>query len=66
MTSTPDEGAGDGDGSGEGELPVLPDPLPRDAERAVARWSLLGEAVPVFAPGARYRLAGLLLAVPAL
>jgi hypothetical protein len=46
---------------------VLPDPVPRDGERALARWGLLGEgAVPVFTPGARYPLAGLLLAVPAL
>ena len=48
-------------------LPVLPDPVPRDAERALARWGLLGEgAGPVFAPGARYPLAGLLLALPPL
>ena len=48
-------------------LPVLPDPLPRDAERALARFGLLGEgAAPVFAAGARYPLAGLLLALPAL
>src|SRR6202034_2989301 len=48
-------------------LPVLPDPVGRDAERALARWGLLGEgAVPVFTPGARYPLAGLLLALPAL
>ena len=48
-------------------VPVLPDPVPRDGERALARWGLLGEgAVPVFTPGARYPLAGLLLAVPAL
>ncbi len=47
-------------------LPVLPDPVPRDGERAIARWGLLGEAAPVFAPGARYPLAGLLLALPAL
>jgi lambda repressor-like predicted transcriptional regulator len=48
-------------------LPVLPDPVPRQGERALARWGLLGEgAVPVFAPGARYPLAGLLLALPAL
>jgi transposase-like protein len=55
-------------GAAAGEpLPVLPDPVPRDAERALARWGLLGEgAVPVFTPGARYRLAGLLLALPAL
>jgi transposase len=48
-------------------LPVLPDPVPRDGERALARWGLLGEgAEPVFVPGARYPLAGLLLALPAL
>ena len=48
---------------------MLPDPvLRRDGlERALARFGLLGEgAVPVFAPGARYPLAGLLLALPAL
>jgi transposase len=71
-------GAGDGTGQGsapeqrDGEtaaepLPVLPDPVPRDGERALARWGLLGEgAGPVFTPGARYPLAGLLLALPAL
>jgi hypothetical protein len=48
-------------------LPVLPDPVARDAERALARSGLLGEgAAPVFTPGARYPLAGLLLALPAL
>jgi len=53
--------------AGGGALPVLPDPVARDAERALARWGLLGEgAKPVFAPGARYPLAGLLLALPAL
>jgi hypothetical protein len=58
--------AGDDD-AGHGAVPVLPDPVPRDAERALARWGLLGEgAVPVFTPGARYPLAGLLLALPAL
>jgi len=46
---------------------VLPDPVPRDGERALARFGLLGEgAAPVFVPGARYPLAGLLLALPAL
>ena len=46
---------------------MLPDPVPRDGERALARWGLLGEgAAPVFTPGARYPLAGLLLALPAL
>jgi transposase len=48
-------------------LPVLPDPAGRDGERALARFGLLGEgAAPVFIPGARYPLAGLLLALPAL
>ena len=47
--------------------PVLPDRVPRDGERALARWGLLSEgAVPVFTPGARDPLAGLLLALPAL
>ncbi len=46
---------------------MLPDPVPRDAERALARWGLLGEgAEPVFTAGSRYPLAGLLLALPAL
>jgi transposase len=49
-----------------GELLVLPDPVNRDGERELARWGLLESAVPVFAPGARYPLAGLLLALPAL
>src|SRR5271157_1561695 len=50
-----------------GALPVLPDPVPRDGERALARFGLLGEgAAPAFIPGARYPLAGLLLALPAL
>ena len=58
--------AGDDD-AGQGAVPVLPDPVPRDGERALARWGLLGEgAAPVFTPGARYPLAGLLLALPAL
>jgi len=49
------------------ELPVLPDPVPRDGERALARVGLLGEgAEPVFVPGAKIPLAGLLLALPAL
>src|SRR5580693_6934924 len=48
-------------------VPVLPDPVPRDGERALARWGLLGEgAEPVFTPGALYPLAGLLLALPVL
>jgi hypothetical protein len=60
------DSAGDGGGQGAA-VPVLPDPVPRDGERALARWGLLGEgAEPVFTPGARYPLAGLLLALPAL
>jgi transposase-like protein len=56
------------DEAGQGAVvPVLPDPVPRDGERVLARWGLLGEgAGPVFTPGARYPLAGLLLALPAL
>ena len=58
--------AGDDD-AGQGAVPVLPDPVPRHAERVLARWGLLGEgAGPVFTPGARYPLAGLLLALPPL
>ena len=54
-------------GGPPGTLPVLPDPVARDGERVLARFGLLGEgAVPVFTPGARYPLAGLLLALPAL
>jgi Helix-turn-helix domain len=60
------EEAGGGGGGGQ-ELRVLPDPVPRDGERALARFGLLGEgAEPVFTPGARYPLAGLLLVLPAL
>jgi hypothetical protein len=50
----------------ETDLPVLPAPADRDAERAAARWGKLPHAEPVFAPAARVPLAGLLLAVPAL
>jgi transposase len=65
-TGAPDEQ--DRAGAGQREpLPVLPDPVPRGGERAASRWGLLGEgAEPVFRPGARYPLAGLLLALPAL
>ena len=59
--------AGDGEAGPAAAVPVLPDPVRRDDERMLARWGLLGEgAVPVFTPGARYPLAGLLLALPAL
>ena len=64
-----DSGGLDGgdDDEAQGAVPVLPDPVPRDGERALAQWGLLGEgAAPVFIPGARYPLAGLLLALPAL
>src|SRR6266545_2752025 len=74
------QAAGQPDGSGEagssgawaqdmlpGETAVLPDPVPRHGERALARFGLLGEgAVPVFTAGAKIPLAGLLLALPAL
>ena len=69
------DGAADGNAAAAGgeaawtqdELPVLPGPVPRGGERALARYGLLGEgAAPVFTPGARYPLAGLLLALPAL
>ena len=41
------------DDAGAPGIPVLPDPVPRDAERVLARWGLLGEgAGPVFTPWA--------------
>jgi hypothetical protein len=56
--------AGDDDAGQGAVVPVLPDPVPRDGERALARWGLLGEgAEPVFTAGARYPLAGLLPAL---
>ena len=59
--------AGDDEQRPGAAVPVLPGPVPRDGERALARWGLLGEgAGPAFTPGARYPLAGLLLALPAL
>jgi transposase-like protein len=59
--------AGDDEQRPGAAVPVLPDPVPRDGERVLARWGLLGEgAGPVFTAGARYPLAGLLLALPAL
>ena len=59
--------AGGGEQRPGAAVPVLPDPVPRDGERALARWGLLGEgAGPVFTAGTRYPLAGLLLALPAL
>ena len=46
---------------------MLPDPVPRDGERALARFRLLGEgAAPAFIPGARYRWPGCCSPFPAL
>ena len=43
---------------------MLPDPVRRDGERALARFGLPGEgAVPVFTPAAKVPYAGLLLAL---
>jgi len=61
----------DADPAGEQEpagddLPLLPPPADREAERAAARWGKLPHADPVFTPAARVPLAGLLLAIPAL
>jgi hypothetical protein len=62
--------AADGTASGEpawaqDELPELPAPVLGDGERALARFGLPREgAAPVFTAGARYPLAGLLLALP--
>lgn len=47
-------------------VPVLPAPVPRTAERALARQGLLVEARPVFHPAGRVGLAGLFLALPGL
>jgi hypothetical protein len=49
-----------------GGLPVLPDVVARAGERGLARTGLLECAAPVFTPGAKYPLAGLLLILPAL
>lgn len=49
-----------------GGLVVLADPVPRRAERALARTGLLTEAPVVFTEGARLPLVGLLLVLPAL
>jgi len=48
------------------DLPVLPPPADRSAQRTAPRWGPLTYAEPVFAPAARVPLAGLLLATPAL
>ncbi len=48
------------------ELPVLPAPLDRRAERVAARAGQLVRAAPVFAPAGKVPLVGLFLALPAL
>src|ERR1035437_7868940 len=64
--------AGDSGDVGAGEcaavdLPVLPPPADRSAQRAGARWGQMTHAEPVSAPAGRVPLAGLLLlAIPAL
>ena len=58
--------AGDDEESAGEDLPVLPPPADRGAERAAARWGKLPHADPEFTPAARVPLAGLLLAIPAL
>ena len=50
---------GDDDAGRGAVMPVLPDPVRRDGERALARWGLLGEgAIPVFTPGRGIRWPG--------
>ena len=61
-----DRGTSAADEDAEDDLPLLPPPADRDAERAAARWGKLPHADPVFTPAARVPLAGLLLAIPAL
>jgi Transposase protein len=55
-----------GAGAADAVVPMLADPAPRAAKRALARFGLIPAAPPVFTPCARGPLAGLLLAVPAL
>jgi hypothetical protein len=64
--TTSDAPDGAGAGAGVREVPVLADPVPRAAERVLARFGLIPCAPPVFTGCARAPLAGLLLAVPAL
>src|SRR5258708_8256363 len=60
----PDQRGGTGP-LGDQRLPVLPDPVPREGERALARWGLLGEgAEPGFPRRAPCPPAGLLRAPP--
>jgi hypothetical protein len=65
----PTDTDGDGEDANRGEdvgLPVLPAPVPRTAERALARAGELIQAPPVFTEGAHLPMAGLLLILPAL
>ena len=55
-----------GAGAADAVVPVLADPAPRAAERALARFGLIPAAPPVFTRCARAPLAGLLLGLPAL
>ncbi len=48
------------------ELPAVPQPTPRLAERKAARMGLMEEAAPVITEGRELPLAGLLLVLPAL
>jgi transposase len=64
--SPPADASEDTNSDEGGVLPVLPAPLPRTAERALARTGELIEAPPVFTEGAHLPLAGLLLILPAL
>jgi hypothetical protein len=58
--------AGEDDAVPGAAVPVLQDPVPRHAGRALARWGLLGNsAAPVFTPAPGIR-SGLLLGLPAL
>ena len=56
-----DAAAGD-----QADLVVLAEPEPRAVERGLARWGLIAQAAPVFAPAARVPVAGLLVALPGL
>jgi transposase len=66
--SKPDAATGAGKVSEEdaAQLPVCPDPAPRNGERAAARSGELVEASPVFTCGAKLPRAGLWLILPAL
>jgi transposase len=57
--ATAEPGAGDDEAGTQEVLAVLPDPVSREAERALARWGLLGEgAGPAFTRGRDTRWPG--------